>query len=123
MGFIIRSAFWLSLVLLVIPLDTGSKGEGPDAVGPIQAFFAAREAVADMVGICERKPEVCETGRAALATIAARARQTVSIASGLMDTEPTGEAVVETAVQTPRPDGPALTTGSIEASEKNAEKP
>ncbi|WP_265515671.1 DUF5330 domain-containing protein [Nitratireductor luteus] len=117
MGFLIRSAFWLSLVLLVIPLDTGSGGEGPDAIGPIQAFFAAREAVVDMVGICERKPEVCETGRAALATIAARARQAVTIASGLVDADETSKAAVETAGDSPRPSEPVLTTGSIEASE------
>jgi len=44
MGFLIRSAFWLSLVLLLIPFGTGAG----DLVGPIQAFSAAREAVGDI---------------------------------------------------------------------------
>lgn len=77
MGFLIRIAFWFSLVLLVLPLDTGAGG---DSVNPIQAFFAAREAVDDVSGICQRKPDVCEVGKAAMQTIGARARETARIA-------------------------------------------
>jgi hypothetical protein len=77
MGFLIRMAFWFSLVLLVLPLDVGANG---DSVNPIQAFFAAREAVDDVSGICERKPDVCEVGKAAMQTIGARARETARIA-------------------------------------------
>jgi hypothetical protein len=77
MVFLIRMAFWFSLVLLVLPLDTGVNG---DSVSPIQAFFAAREAVDDVSGICERKPGVCEVGKAAMQTIGARARETARIA-------------------------------------------
>ncbi len=77
MSFLIRMAFWFSLVLLVLPLDTGTNG---DSVSPIQAFFAAREAVDDVSGICERKPGVCEVGKAAMQTIGARARETARIA-------------------------------------------
>src|SRR5690349_24929253 len=77
MGFLIRMAFWFSLVLLALPLDTGANG---DSVSPIQAFFAAREAVDDVSGICERKPDVCEVGKAAMQTVATRARETARIA-------------------------------------------
>lgn len=74
MGFLIRLGFWFSLVLLVLPLGTGTDDEGAASVGPLQAFFAARDAVGDVAGICDRKPEVCEVGKAALQTIGARAR-------------------------------------------------
>lgn len=83
MGFLIRMAFWFSLVLLALPLDpAGKDGQG---VSPIQAFFAAREAVDDVSGICERKPGVCEVGKAAMQTIGVRARETARIAYEMLE--------------------------------------
>lgn len=115
MGFLIRCVFWLSLVLLIIPLDTGATKSGQPAVGPIQAFFAAREAIQDVAGICTREPEVCTTGRAALHTITARARESVRIASDMIgdEDEPEISAPVmpeRTAQATP---DRTLTTGTI----------
>lgn len=82
-GFVIRSTFWLSLVLLAIPFGgTGANGE---AVGPIEALAAAREAVGDISGICERKPEVCVVGAAAVHTIGVRAREASRIAYETLD--------------------------------------
>lgn len=74
MGFLIRLGLWFSLVLLILPFGTFGDGEDGQSVGPLQAFFAARDAVGDVAGICERKPEVCEVGKATLQTIGARAR-------------------------------------------------
>lgn len=82
MGFLLRMTFWFSLVLLALPLDTGKRGEGEQPVGPFQALMAAREAVTDVAGICERKPGVCETGQAAIQTIAGRAREGVRLVMG-----------------------------------------
>lgn len=83
MGFLIRTAFWFALVLLLLPLGTGPDGES--RVSPLQALFAAREAVGDIVGICERKPEVCETGKAAMQTIGERARESARFAYEVLD--------------------------------------
>lgn len=96
MWFLIRAAFWFSLVLLVLPFGAGSNAPGEASVGPIQAFVAAREAVGDIAGICERKPDVCATGKEAMHTIAARAKATVRIASDMMgdDTELPDQASV-----------------------------
>jgi Mg2+/Co2+ transporter CorC len=57
---------------------------------------AAREAVGDIAGICERKPDVCTTGKEAMHTIAVRAKATVKIASEMMNDE--GEAPDEATV-------------------------
>lgn len=84
MGFLIRCAFWLSLVLLIIPIHTNADDGAESTVGPVQAFVAAREAVQDVTGICSRKPEVCTTGRAALHTIGARARASARYAYKLL---------------------------------------
>lgn len=88
MGFLIRMAFWFSLVLLVLPLDVGTDEQTGESVSPLQAFFAAREAVVDVAAICERKPDVCETGKAALHTIGARARESARLAAGMLDEDP-----------------------------------
>ena len=83
MGFLIRTAFWLSAVLLVLPLGGG--GEDGASVGPVQTLLAARDAVSDLAGICERKPTVCETGRSAARTIAARAGEGARLAYEMLD--------------------------------------
>ena len=94
MGFLIRSTFWLSLLLLALPLGGGGENDEP-GVGAFQALMAAREAVGDVVGICERKPEVCETGKHAMHTIGVRAREGAKIAFEVLD-EKFGEPDTET---------------------------
>lgn len=81
MGFLIRTAFWLSLVLLVIPF--GGKDNEP-TVGAIEAFFAARAVIDDMSGLCERRPQACEVGRSAFHTIGTRARESARIAYDML---------------------------------------
>jgi len=84
MGFIIKSIFWLSLVLLVIPFGTGGSSQG-EAVSPVEALVAARGAIQDVAGMCARKPDVCETGKAALHTIGVRAREGAKFAYEALD--------------------------------------
>jgi hypothetical protein len=103
MGFIIRSMFWLSLVLLLVPFG-GSGANSEDTVGPIEAFIAARGAIGDISGMCERKPEVCEIGKSAIYTIGVRAREGARMAMAAIE-ENDVAADAE------------LTTGSVPASE------
>lgn len=115
MGFLIRCAFWLSLALLIIPIDTGEQENAGDTVGPIQAAYAAREAVQDLSGLCERKPDVCETSRAALHTIGVRAREGIRIGMQLIDGEARSETAPddEATVADGKAADAALTTGSV----------
>lgn len=85
MGFLIKSAFWLSLVLLMLPFGTVSDDQR--AVGPVETFFAARGLVEDISGLCQRKPDVCEVGRDAMHTIGVRAREGARIAYGMLETD------------------------------------
>ncbi|SEB91202.1 hypothetical protein SAMN05216452_3650 [Nitratireductor aquibiodomus] len=114
MGFLIRSIFWLSLVLLLLPIGgTGSEdGTETPQVGALQALGAAREAISDMVGICERKPEVCETGRAALQTIGARARESARFAYEMLEEPADGSAEGSAGATAGTMEAP-LTTGSV----------
>ncbi|CDX35253.1 conserved hypothetical protein [Mesorhizobium sp. ORS 3359] len=109
MGFLIRMAFWFSLVLLALPLGVGPGEDGQQSVGPIQALFAAREAVGDIAGLCERKPDVCETGKSAMYTITVRAQETAKIAAAMIDDKSEHAGAAETKVA----DTAKMTTGSV----------
>jgi hypothetical protein len=74
MFFLIRSAFWLCLVILLIPGDPAS-GTAAPRVTLGQAFSAAGATIADLSGFCGRNPETCETGGIALAMIGEKAWQ------------------------------------------------
>ena len=91
MGFLIRTSFWFSLVLLFLPI---APEEGTDTVSPLAALVAARDAIGDVGGMCEREPQVCETGRAALQTIGVRARESARMAYQMLEAEPaTNDAI------------------------------
>jgi hypothetical protein len=76
--FLIRAAFWFSVVVLLIPGDPNSGSKAP-RVSAIDAILAAQGAVSDLAGMCERQPEVCSNGGAALAAFGAKARYSASL--------------------------------------------
>jgi hypothetical protein len=71
--FILRAFFWLSVLFLFLPGDPKTGTEAPD-VSALNAFVAARAAVSDLSGMCERQPEVCSNGGAALQSFGSKAR-------------------------------------------------
>lgn len=73
MLFLIRTAFWLSVVVLLIPGSPQTNDEAP-RVTLFEAVAAAGTAVADMSGFCDRNPDVCTTGNAALHVFADKVR-------------------------------------------------
>ncbi|AXS39932.1 hypothetical protein D1F64_07520 [Breoghania sp. L-A4] len=75
MFFILRTAFWLSLVVLLIPADPETKAQSKEAdISSLQAIGAAQQAYVDMTRFCERNPMTCETGGAAVEIFSAKAR-------------------------------------------------
>jgi hypothetical protein len=64
MMFLIRTAFWLSVVILLLPTPDSMKSEG--GIGTAQAVSAASATVSDMKQFCARQPEACEIGSQAL---------------------------------------------------------
>ena len=81
MFFLMRMTFWFSLVLLMLPFGGGDDGS---QVSPLKALMTVREAVGDIAGICERKPDVCETGKSALHTIGVRAKASAKVAYDML---------------------------------------
>lgn len=93
MGFLLRCCFWIGLALLFVPISTGDGSE--PQVNPLQALIAARDAVADIASICERKPTVCQTASAAVQTIVARAGEGLRLAQQMIDTNAADEPAQE----------------------------
>lgn len=74
MFFLVRKAFWLVLVLAMVPFFAGKDQAGGFNVDPVAAFMAAQATVSDLTGFCGRNPQTCETGGEAIAAIGANAR-------------------------------------------------
>jgi len=61
MFFLLRMAFWLTVVCMLLP--SGTRSTSPDAnIDPKQAVTLASAAVSDMRGFCERQPDACVAG-------------------------------------------------------------
>lgn len=76
MFFLLRVAFWLSLVILLIPADPQIAAERSSGheVGTFEAIDAAHSTWEDVKGFCGRNPTACDVGRVAADTFAAKAR-------------------------------------------------
>jgi hypothetical protein len=72
--FLLRTAFWLSVVILLIPAAPSGDGTGPRTAGTGEALAAAQAAMRDAAGFCGRNPEACEAGSAALAAFGQKAQ-------------------------------------------------
>jgi hypothetical protein len=61
MFFLLRMAFWLSVVCVLLP--SGTKSTSPDAnIDATQAVTLASAAVSDARGFCNRQPDACVAG-------------------------------------------------------------
>src|ERR1700760_1570587 len=75
MFFLLRMAFWLGLVLVLLPRDKAPESEKLPQIGATEAVQAATAAVTDMGQFCKRQPAACEVGGQAATVIGARAQE------------------------------------------------
>jgi hypothetical protein len=75
MFFLLRVAFWLTLVLALLPSgQTQQSAQAGTQVGAVEAVGAATAAVADMSNFCDRQPTACDVGAQTVITIGQRAQ-------------------------------------------------
>ncbi len=77
--FLIRTAFWLSLVILFIPTGESAvpgdeQASDTTQVSAFEAIAAAQSTVSDFAGFCDRNPQTCETGSDALKVFGQKAQ-------------------------------------------------
>ena len=95
MMFLIRTAFWLSVAVVLLPTPDSVKA--PESkVGATQAVSAASAAVSDMRSFCTRQPDACEVGSQALTAFGhkaqASAKWVYEFLSAKLGSEHTGAA-------------------------------
>jgi hypothetical protein len=75
MFFLLRMAFWLGLVLVLLPREKTPESDKLPQVGASEAVSAASAAVSDMSQFCKRQPAACEVGGQAATVIGQRAQE------------------------------------------------
>jgi hypothetical protein len=75
MFFLLRMAFWLGLVLVLLPREKTPESDKLPQLGASEAVSAASAAVSDMSQFCKRQPAACEIGGQAATVIGQRAQQ------------------------------------------------
>jgi hypothetical protein len=73
MFFLLRVAFWLTVVLVLLP-SGGSQPGAKSNIGATEAMAAAGAAVSDMSSFCSRQPNACVVGAQAAAALGQRAQ-------------------------------------------------
>jgi hypothetical protein len=66
MRFLLKLAFWLTIVVLLLPSDRAQQGAIPQ-IGTSEAVSATGAVVSDVRGFCARQPDACAVGSHALA--------------------------------------------------------
>lgn len=74
MFFLLRVAFWLTVVLVLLPTGSPRTDAPAVQVGAVDAVTAASAAVSDVTGFCDRQPEACVVGTQAAVAIGHRAQ-------------------------------------------------
>jgi uncharacterized protein DUF5330 len=75
MFFLLRMAFWLGLVLVLLPREKTPESEKLPQLGASQAVSAATAAVSDVGQFCKRQPAACDVGGKAATVIGQRAQE------------------------------------------------
>lgn len=65
MMFLIRTAFWLLILVLLLPTDQDQQN---------QIYGSAQATVNDVVGFCDRNPQTCATGQDAFTVLVQKAQ-------------------------------------------------
>jgi hypothetical protein len=74
MFFLLRMAFWLGVVLILLPSGSSQPVQSPNEVGASQAISAASATVQDVRGFCTRQPEACTVGSQVAVSLGYRAQ-------------------------------------------------
>ena len=74
MFFLLRLAFWIGLVLVLLPRDKTPDSDRTPQLNASEAVSAATAAISDMGQFCKRQPTACEVGGQAANVIGQRAQ-------------------------------------------------
>jgi hypothetical protein len=115
MMFLIRTAFWLMILVLLLPTDETQQS---------QVYGTAEAAVKDVTGFCDRNPGVCEKGKDAFDVFVQKAQFGAQMIMGFVRDQTGASAGGEqtpSAVQTPEPSSDAASPAEDSSAEQSGE--
>ena len=74
MFFLLRMAFWLGVVLILLPSGSAQHAAQTNDIGTSGAISAASATVQDMRGFCTRQPDACTVGSQVAVSLGYRAQ-------------------------------------------------
>lgn len=83
--FLIRTAFWLAIVVALIPVNPSDLKDGQRPVSTLETLSAAQAFIRDLSGFCERNGTACQTGREVVAQFGAKARTGLHYVSAYLE--------------------------------------
>lgn len=83
--FFIKTAFWLGLVIALIPINSSDLPSGERAVSTLETVGLAKSVVSDVASFCQRNEETCETGSLLISQMGAKAREGAKVAYTWLD--------------------------------------
>ena len=109
MFFLLRMAFWLSVVLVLLPSGGSQRtASAPSAeLGPIEAVSAASATVSDMRQFCTRQPEACAVGSQAAVAFGQRAQAGARMVYDFISERAAPRETGSVATKSTRPAAPA----------------
>lgn len=119
MRFLIKAAFWLTIVVLLLPSQPDKEGQQPQ-VSAFEALGAAQVAVEDAGGFCTRNPGACEIGAQAFQNFGEKAQYGAKLLYEFLSARFSDDEPAQTAtgsIRTPyRPGNHTLTPSDLEPS-------
>lgn len=116
MFFLLRAAFWLGLVLLLLPADRSEtpRNGSERSITTSEAIAAARSTLEGLEGFCDRHAVACDGGRATLEDFGTRAvdgfvrarvraEPALAVPSAPVEAAPTDPTAKTTVARAPRP--------------------
>lgn len=83
--FLIRAAFWLALVIAIIPVRQADLEDGQSPVTTMETVGLAQSVADDISSFCDRNEETCTTGKVLISQMGAKAREGARIVYTWLD--------------------------------------
>lgn len=108
MFFLLRVAFWLSIVVMLLPSGPKTSPNAPE-MSTFEAIGAAQAALNDARGFCNREPQACSVGAQALQVFGQKAQNGAKMLYEFLSSKAPETKHDEATGSTPRPGRDTLT--------------
>lgn len=109
--FLIRTLFWLSLVIAFIPVSEDELGDDQRIVSTQETISVVQSTYRDLSQFCGRNPQTCGTGKELFSQFGVKAKNGAQLVYSYLDEQFGTAAKDATPGEILQPDG--LSTGSI----------